>query len=175
MKKLLTIVLTFAILFCVIVQSVSASSVPADHLDNFGRFQEVPPNSSYAVAAVAVQKFLMLYGHSYAKALMVYGADGFYGNTTKAQVQRFQCQERPHGLTEAQEKNHFKYGTVDRCTWEAIAANIEYTDLIDTGGGFFHRFNRSYYNITENVIAWNGSAYFAYDEHNLIDIPFYSY
>ena len=173
MKKVFTIVLALAMVVCILPQSASAASVPAYHLAYFAQFDKVPPSNNYAVAAVSVQKFLMLFGHSYAKELMVYGADGFYGNTTKTQAQRFQCQERPHGGTENQEKANSNYGTVDTATWKAIAANIEYTDLLDTGGGYFHRFNRSYYDITENVIAWNGQAYYAYNEHSIINTPFY--
>lgn len=173
MRKVFALFLVLSMVVCALPLSASAESVPSYHLSSFKKFQEVPPSSSYAVAAVAIQKFLMLYGHSYAQALMVYGADGFYGNTTKTQVQRFQYQECPHGGTNEAEKKNSKYGTVDTATWLAIASRIEYTDLIDTGGGYFHRFNRSYYDLSENVIAWNGSSYYAYKENSLVDTPFY--
>lgn len=173
MRRIFASFLALSLAIFALPLAISAESVPSYHLSNFRQFQEVPPSSNYAVAAVAIQKFLMLYGQSYAQALMAYGADGFYGNTTKTQVQRFQYQECPHGGSKEDEKEDSKYGTVDTATWLAIASKIEYTDLIDTGGGYFHRFNRSYYNLSENVIAWNGSAYYAYKENSLVSTHFY--
>lgn len=139
------------------------------HLDNFGQFQRVPYNTQYAVAAVAVQKFLMLFGDSYAKELMRYGADGFYGATTQAQVRRFQRQECPHGGTASDEEKHDEYGTVDKPTWLAIADNLKMNEEDDTCGAFIWRDNRSYYSYgTDNVMMWNGTGYYAYNDKDKI-------
>lgn len=175
-RKMFAAILALTMVVSVMAQPVYAAEVSGTHLYYFGQFNKVPPSNNYQVAAVAVQKFLMLYGNSYAQALMPYGADGYYGSATETQVKRFQCQERPHGGTEAQEKSNSNYGSVDTPTWKAIAANLEVEELIDTAGARFYRFNRSYYDLTENVIAWNGSGYYAYNDNDAapVSTPFYS-
>lgn len=174
-RKIFAAILALIMVVSIMVQPAYAAAVSGTHLYYFGKFNRVPRSDNYQVAAVAIQKFLMLFGDSYAQALKTYGTDGFYGPTTETQVKRFQYQERPHGGTSTQETTNSNYGIVDTPTWKAIAANLQVEELIDTAGARFYRRNRSYENLTENVIAWNGSAYFAYDETSVspISTPFY--
>lgn len=171
-KGILSVILSLTVIITIVTQSASAAEVSSMHLYEFGRFNKVVPSSNYAVAAVAVQKFLMLYGHSYAQALQPYGADGYYGDATEAQVKRFQREVCPHGGTPDEETGHDEYGKVDHDTWIAIAHNLQMTELYDTAGALFHRFNRSYYELTENLISWNGAAYYAYEENAIAPIPY---
>lgn len=175
-RKIFAAILVLIMVVSIMVQPAYAAEVSGTHLYYFGKFNRVPPSKNYQVAAVAVQKFLMLYGNSYAQALKTYGTDGYYGSTTETQVKRFQCQECPHGGTSTQETTNSNYGVVDTATWKAIAANLQVDELIDTAGARFYRYNRSFENLTENVIAWNGSAYYAYDATSAspISTPFYT-
>lgn len=141
-KRMSVLVLVMALAVSVLAVPASAQAVAPPYLGDFSKFPGVWQSSQYAVAAVAVQKFLMLAGDSLAKKIMpAGGADGFCGEKTVEAINSFQEREKIH------KSGDTGYGKVDQATWERIATLLE-MEIVYAGDNeiaYFHRSNCSYY------------------------------
>ena len=165
-KRMMSLMLVLAMVTTMMVMPVSAANDP-----NFGNFPGVWQSSQYAVATVAVQKFLMLYGDSLAKKLMPNGgADGYCGGKTVECIKAFQ--ERENLYTEGDSA----YGKVNRTTWLKIGELLTESYSSASGGSRFWHNNRSYYtslDSNEDVI-WCPGPYYAINHLGTqISTPFY--
>ena len=184
-KRMSVLILIMALAVSVVAVPASATSVSATYADfpvspfykqHFSRFPGVWKSNQYSVATVAVQKFLMLAGDSYAKKLMpIGGADGFCGGKTVECIKTFQERERLHTSADA------AYGRVDQVTWERIAdwLRMETVYAGDNEIVFFRRGNKSYYaelDDVENqkVMRYFASYYAMNHKKQWSEVPFYS-
>lgn len=169
-----------AVLFALVIATSAmvlpaSAQVPEGYYSDFSRFPGVWRSSDYAVAAVAVQKFLMLYGDSYAQRLWPNGAaDGKCGDSTVWAIQTFQSREGLHT------ENDREYGKVDTITWQRIGQRLLARDLNeDLGAAIFYHPNRSYRTELDvddnlNVIICTGGYYAIDHKMKQSDYPFYT-
>lgn len=120
---------------------------------------------SYMAAAVAIQKFLILFSSSYATRLMQCGGtDGFFGSESAAVTKLFQT---GNGLTAD--------GKVGSQTWLKIEAYLGVQGFEgDVGGVIYYLNGNSVYSKDNKVISYPYSnGYAAYDQNGNPTNPFY--
>lgn len=168
-KRMMSLMLVLAMMLSMLALPASAANDP-----NFAYFPGVWQSSQYSVAAVAVQKFLMLYGDSLAKKLMPSGgADGYCGAKTVECIKTLQTRE---GLYQ---EGDSAYGRVNTSTWIRIGELLTKTVVNQsTSGARYWYNNRSYYtslDATEDVIWFAGGPYYAVNHLGAQSAaPFYS-
>lgn len=184
-KRMSALILIMALAVSVIAVPASATVVSATqkyyplstiHRQNFSKFPGVWESKQYSVATVAVQKFLMLAGDSYAKKLMpVGGADGICGGKTVECIKTFQEREKLHGPKDD------GYGRVDTVTWERIRDWLEMETVYagDTQIDFIRRDNKSYYaelddEENERVMRFIASYYAMNHKKEWSEVAFYT-
>lgn len=118
----------------------------------------------YMAAAVAVQKFLMLYNSSYATRLLASGGtDGFFGSTSAAVTKSFQS----GNSLEAD-------GKVGSKTWLKFEAYLDPRRNSSVGGTVYMLKGNSVYSADLKVISYPYSnGYCAYNQAGKATAPFY--
>lgn len=120
---------------------------------------------SYMAAAVAVQKFLILYNASFATTLIQHGGtDGFFGSESAAITRKFQASN-----------SLLSDGKVGSQTWLKIEAYLMPNVISGDGGGIVYTLNgNSVYSSDRKVISYPYSnGYTAYDQNGNPTFPFY--
>lgn len=160
-KRIFSLVLALVVL--VVGMTVPAFAATSD----FYYFPLVTQSMGgrYMAAAVAVQKFLMLFSANYASRLKQSGGtDGFFGAESASITKSFQGS---YGLTAD--------GKVGSNTWlkiEAFMRPEEYSP--DVGGTAYTLNGNSVYSKSKIVISFPYSnGYAAYDEDGNPTVPFY--
>lgn len=159
-KRMISLVLVVAILAVGMAVPVSAAT------SDFFHFPLVTESmgGGYMAAAVAVQKFLMLFSANYATRLMQSGGtDGFFGPTSASVTRSFQTS---YGLQVD--------GKVGSNTWLKIEALMQPESAYDVGGIVYTLHGNSVYSKDKKVISYPYSnGYAAYDQDGKPTVPFY--
>lgn len=159
-KRIISLVLVLVMFVVGMAVPVSAAT------SNFYHFPLVTESmgGGYMAAAVAVQKFLMLFKADYASRLMQNGGtDGFFGRESASLTASFQ---HSYGLVSD--------GKVGSKTWLKIEAFMRAESDPDVGGVTYTLDGNSVYKRNRNVISYPYSnGYAAYDQEGNPTVPFY--
>lgn len=154
-------------LVLVMVLFVGCISVPVSAtMSDFYYFPLVTQSmgNGYMAAAVAVQKFLLLFSANYATRLLQSGgADGFFGATSAAVTKSFQTST---GL--------YADGKVGSATWLKMEYYLGVRSNPSVGGVVYYLNGNSVYSTDQKVISYPYSnGYCAYDQAGYATVPFY--
>lgn len=159
-KRLCALMVAFLMVVTVTVVPASAATSVFYH---FPLVTESMGNS-YMAAAVAVQKFLILYNGSYATRIIASGGtDGFFGSTSAAVTKLFQA---GHGLTND--------GKVGSNTWLKFESIMGKEESIEPSFTLYYLNGNSVYSYDQKIIGFPvSSGYCAYDQDGGYTVPFY--
>lgn len=157
-KRILVLTLVFAMAFTCTVLPASAETSDFYHFPLVTKAM----GNGYMAAAVAVQKFLMLYNNNfYQRILQSGGTDGFFGETSAAVTRDFQAL---NGLDSD--------GKVGSLTWMKIESLLDYHGGGDSEGIWYTHDDDSGHNLNPKVILFGG-GYSAVDQNGVPTVCFY--
>lgn len=160
-KRMVAIVLVLVMAIPIMVMPASAA-INSD----FYHFPLVTESmgNGYMSAAVAVQKFLMLYSSiSYNRVYASGGTDGYFGSGSASAAVYFQSQE---GLTND--------GKIGYFSWGKICELLSYKTGIDSGASYYYLRNNSGAYIPDNRVIVEAGGYRSVNYQGLTKEIFYS-
>lgn len=159
-KRLCALLLAF--LMVSTIMTVPASATTSD----FNDFPLVKESNSYMAAAVAVQKFLILYNASYATRIIAAGGtDGRFGGTSVAVTKLFQA---GNSLDDD--------GKVGSKTWLKFESIMGIDESVEPSFTLYYLNGNSEYSYDRGVIGFPVSGgYCAYDQNGGQTVRFYPY
>ena len=160
-KRVFALVMVIALSLSVVVMPASAATNP-----DFYHFPLVTESmgNGYMSAAVAVQKFLMLYSStSYNLVRASGGTDGYFGSGSASAAAYFQHQER---LTDD--------GKIGYFSWGKICELLNYKTGIDSDASYYFLGNNSGAYIPDNRVIVEAGGYRSVNYQGLTKEIFYS-